>query len=185
MKFKLFLPIIIALILIGVGIWFMFGKDDVEPVIEPIPDNWLTYTNEEYSYSFQHPEEWDVITCAKTIVIAPDERIEEIQEANCIMDAPKLYVWGLNYKTQEEYENIIEPYRISDSYKDVTKEDVVINGNEAIQYVSAFKRITSHANVGDKFIDTLFPIEGGYVESTFMDQEYVETYRMILNSITF
>ena len=185
MKFKLFLPIIIALILIAAGIWIIFGKNNTESVIEPIPDNWLTYDNEEYSYSFQYPEEWDVITCAKTIIIAPNEKIAEIQEANCIMKSPKLYIWGLNYKSQEDYDNVIEPYRITDDYKDVTKEDVVINGNEAIQYVSDFKRITSHANPGDKFIDTLFPIEGGFIESTFMDQEYVDIYNQILNSIIF
>ena len=91
-------------------------------------------------------------------------------------------IWCINFKTQEEFDNIIEPYRISDSYKDVIKENIVINGTEVIKYTSDFKRITSHANPGDKFFDILFPVEGGYIESTFMDQEYVDIYEQILNT---
>ena len=181
MKFKLFLPIIIAVVLIGVGIWFILGKNTEQPT----PENWLTYTNPEYGYSFEYPKEWEIGQCLGTVIIAPKEKVDNILEKECIMDSTKEYIWGVNYKTQENFDTIIEPYRISDSYKDVTREDVVINGTEAIQYITDFKRITSHANPGDKFIDTLFPVEGGYIESTFMDQEYVDIYEQILNTFTF
>lgn len=179
MKFKLFIPIIIAIIIIGVGIWLIFGTQS------KVVENLLTYTNNEYGYSFDYPETWDVTQCLKTVIIAPQETVDLITENNCVMETPKGYVWGINYKSQEEFDDIINPYRISDSYKDVTKEDVTINGMDVIKYTSDFKKITSHANPGDKFIDILFPIQGGYIESTFMDQEYIDTYEEILNTFRF
>jgi len=181
MKFKLILPIIIAIIIIGLGIWLIFGINNEQPIST---EDWKTYTDQEYGYSFKYPQDWNVIQCLGTVLIAPQEAADNILESNCIVKPNKLYVWGLNYRTEQQFIDVIEPYRVSDSYKDVAKEDITINGIEATKYTTDFKRITDQANPGDRFIDVLFPVEGGYIESTFMDQEYFDIYEQILNTFT-
>lgn len=178
----------------GILIWqsWLKGKapspsPTITPIIAPtdITANWQAYTNDEYEYEIKYPEDWDRTMCLKSIIIAPKEIVELLKEAQCAVGGGKGLVLTINYRTKEQYESVILPNRITDEYKIVTLESVIVNGLEAKRYTSEFIEDTSLAAKGEIYTDVLVPCQGGYLEITLLDNQYLDIFNKMISTFKF
>ncbi len=186
--------VLLAVVISGVLIWqfWLKGKapspsPTITPIITPtdITANWPFYSNDEYGYQIKFPADWDMTKCLKTIVFAPKNTIETINQAGCAVGSGKEFVLTINYRTKEQYENVILANRKTDEYKIVTLESVIVNGLEAKRYSSEFIKDTSLANSGEVFTDVLVPCQDGYLEITLLDNQYLDIFNKIISFFKF
>jgi len=199
----LILSIVVLIVVSGILIWRYWPQSQHQPETneqEPVPatsspatsspeagiKQWHVYQDKQYGYELQYPSNWEAIKCLETVIFAPKETIQVIKDAKCLVHQGKTLTLTANFRTKEQFEKIILPYRKTDEGKKVSRETVTIDGVEAIRYRTEYlKNASAGFQKGDIIIDVLPPIKNGYLEISLLDNQYLDTYNQMLSTFKF
>jgi hypothetical protein len=183
---------ILAVILIGgVLVWQLWPKGKTAP--EPAPTlpvdktaNWNLYNNEDYGYQIKYPDHWDMTQCLKSIIFAPKETVENIKETECLAEKGETLTFTINFRTQQQFEEIIMPYRKTSESKKVFSEKVKVDDIESIRYTTQYLvSVAGGFENGDVIVDVLVPCKEGYLEITLLDNQYIDIYNQMIDTFKF
>ncbi|MCX6737862.1 MAG: hypothetical protein NTY11_00325 [Candidatus Parcubacteria bacterium] len=193
MKSKQILFLIVALVIIAgaVLIWQFWPKPE-SATPSPTPTtvdetaDWQTYVNNDYSFDIRYPENWKTDKCSKTIVFGPKETIEKLVSNGCAIGMAKELILTINFRTTQQYEEIIVPFRKTDENKNVVLDKVTVGDLEVSHYTTNYLKDASMGfKAGDIITDVLVPVENGYLEITLLDNQYIDIYNKMLKSFGF
>jgi len=190
---KIATPIILFLLIAigGILIWqfspSLFSPSQIpsSPIDETT--DWKIYRNEEYEYEIEYSNDWDTTKCFGSIIFAPQDVINSLEQDECAVGGGKEFTLTINYRTKEQYEGIILPNRKTDENKIVALESAMVDGIESKHYTTEYLKNFAGSNIekGDIFIDVLVPYEDGYLEITLLDNQYLEIYNQMISSFRF
>lgn len=194
---SVFLIILFVVVLGGILIWQLWpegGTLSPAPTATPSPtpaltpaEQWQLYNDERYSYEIKYPDDWGTTKCLETIIFAPQDIVDRLEEVNCAVGGGKGLTLTINYRTKEQYENIILPYRKTDENKIVNLETIIIDNIESKHYTTKYLKELKGTNIeaGDIVIDVLVPYPDGYLEVTLLDYQYLEIYNQMISTFRF
>ncbi|MBU3964667.1 hypothetical protein KJ562_03045 [Patescibacteria group bacterium] len=190
----LYLVFVFGIIVTAFLIWQFWPEGETlspnptpAPIVEDIT-NWQTYTNEEYGYEIKYPEIWANDKCAKTIVFGPKEKVEALKANDCSITMAKDLMFAINFRTIQQYEEIIVPFRKTDEDKNVVLDKIMVGDLEVEvpQYKTEYLRDASMGfKAGDIITDVIVPVENGYLEITLLDNQYIDIYNLMIDSSQF
>jgi len=191
-KSILYLIAVLAVATVVFLIWILFSQGG-NPAPSPSPaspinetENRRTYNNEEYGFAMQYPETWTNDKCAKTIVFGPKEKVEALKTNDCSITMAKDLMFAINFRTTQQYEEIIVPFRKTDEDKNVVLDKIMIGGLQVPFYRTEYLRDASMGfKAGDIVTDVLVPVKDGYLEITLLDNQYIDIYNNMIKSFQF
>jgi hypothetical protein len=196
MQSKKILFLVFALVIIfgAVLIWQFWPESatptpTVSPSPTPVVDetaDWKTYSSGDYVFRMKYPENWINNKCGKTIVFGPKETIEKLVSNGCAIGMAKELIFTINFRTTQQYNEIIVPFRKTDENKNVVLDKISVGGLEVSHYVSNYLKDASMGfKAGDIITDALVPVKDGYLEITLLENQYIDIYNKMLGSFQF
>ena len=191
---------VVVLVVAAISIWQILPESKTpssssplvatsSPFSSPVDEttDWHVYTNDEYSYQIKYPKNWGTIKCLESIIFAPEDAIKTLEQAKCAVGGGKGLTLTINYRTKEQYEEIILPNRKTDENKIVALKSVIIDGIESKHYTTECLTGIAGTNIekGDILTDILVPYEDGYLEITLLDNQYLEIYNQMTSTFKF
>lgn len=190
----LFIVLLGVIIIGGILIWQFWPESatptpTVSPSPTPVVDetaDWQTYSNGDYKFEMKYPENWKADKCSKTVVFGPKETIEKLVSNGCAVGSAKELIFTINFRTKQQYEEIIVPFRKTDENKNVVLDKISVGGLEVSHYISNYIKDASMGfKTGDIITDVLVPVKDGYLEITLLDNQYIDIYNKIIGSFKF
>ncbi|PIS34624.1 MAG: hypothetical protein COT37_01695 [Parcubacteria group bacterium CG08_land_8_20_14_0_20_43_9] len=191
---KILFLIIVFGIIAGAFLIWQFWPEDETPTPSPSPTpitvdetaNWQTYSNEDYKFEMKYPENWKTDKCSKTMVFGPKETIEKLVNNGCAIGMAKELIFTINFRTTQQYEEIIVPFRKTDENKNVVLDKITVGGLEVSRYTTNYLKDASMGfKAGDIITDIIVPVESGYLEITLLDNQYMDIYNKMLKNFQF
>jgi hypothetical protein len=179
MKKKIFLTVLILAILIIAGffIWQSWPKGKTEV------SKWQVYIEKNLGYEFKYPENWDTTKIGDTIIFAPRDTIEEINQISGGVGGGKFLTLTIHYYTAQEYQEISRHQ--SDEYQDVISNPIILSGIEGKRYISTILKDLPGTEKGDIYTDIVLPFKDGFLEITLLDNQFSDIFNQILSTFRF
>lgn len=198
MRQKGFAPILILLVLLGVGLMAYFGylyNPSTQPTPVPtsssIPttitsatpdptENWKTYTDKNGEFIFRYPNDWGILDVGGALMVGP---LPDVEKVNKMVNrggfgGGKFLISLINIHD-------VEPEPISSEYSTIMKSTFQIDGKTANLYQSTQLLDSPGASKGDISTSLVIPLKNRYFYYSLLDQVYKQTFDQILSTFKF